>query len=72
MKVGDKVRVKSDLEFEVEYDDAAYFIEEMVVFLGKEAIITKVLYENESYGLDIDKQHEFSFTNSMLDLIESV
>ena len=69
MKIGDKVRVKTNLEFEVEYDGTAYFTEEMVEFLGKEAIIIEVINIDESYGLDIDKKQSFSFTNGMLELI---
>jgi len=70
MKVGDKVRVKSDLKIDTEYGDAD-FIEEMAVFLGKEAKILEELYE-DNYDLDIDKEHEFTFTTEMLDLVESV
>lgn len=66
MKVGDKVKVKSDLIVGGNY--RADFIEEMKVFLGKEAIIIEEIYRG-SYGLNIDIEQEYEFTEDMLELI---
>jgi len=69
MKIGDKVRIKSDLKVGNDYDDAE-FTEEMVKYLGKSATIIEVIYDDWQYGLDIDNNF-FAFTNDMLDLVVS-
>lgn len=66
MKIGDKVKVKSDLVVGGNY--MADFIPEMIEFLGKEATVVEVLYEG-SYGLDIDVYQEYEFTEDMLELL---
>lgn len=66
MKIGDKVRVKSDIVVGGNY--MADFIPEMVDFLGREATIVEVIYKS-SYGLDIDIEQEYEFTEDMLELI---
>jgi len=69
MKVGDKVKIKSDLKVGYDYEGSE-LVEEMVQYLGKEAIIAEVLHTDWEYGLDID-DNEWSWTTEMLELIES-
>lgn len=67
-KVGDKVRVKSDLETNRTYN-GCYFVSNMEIHRGRTGIITKAFGIDESrrYELDIDTQYYFS--NDMLDPI---
>ena len=68
-KVGDKVRIKSDLETEEIYN-GCHFVSQMEVHKGKIGTITCVLYESyqsRRYVLDIDNIHYFS--NDMLEPI---
>lgn len=68
-KVGDKVRIKSDLETNEVYN-GCYFISRMEGHKGKIGTITSVLYESyqsRRYILDIDNIHYFS--NGMLEPI---
>jgi hypothetical protein len=66
MKIGDKVRVKESLVVGGNYK--ADFIPEMIDFLGKEAKIVEIIYQG-SYGLNIDIEQEYEFTEDMLELI---
>lgn len=74
MKIGDSVKVKSDLVVDQLYGGAV-FVEEMVAYLGVEAKVTEILFlvvnTNEgSYGLSIDKNQEYEFTDEMLELVK--
>jgi len=69
MKIGDKVIIKSDLKSGEDYNNVD-FVEEMVKYLGKEAIIVEIVYSDWQYGLDID-DNLFSWSNEMLELIET-
>ena len=66
--VGNKVKVKSDLEVGEEYGGAE-FVPEMVEHLGKEATVVELVYgcEEGSYGLDIDEKQYWEFTDDMLE-----
>ena len=53
----------------------AIFVPEMEEFLGKGAVITEVLFpvfnaNQGSYGLSIDQEQIFEFTDEMLELAE--
>lgn len=70
-KVGDKVRVKSDLKIGEQYN-GCYFVSQMKSYRGKRGTITCVLhddYQTRRYKLDIDDN--YYFTNDMLDPIDN-
>ena len=74
MKIGTNVTIKSTLITNQIYG-GAIFVPEMEEFLGKGAVITEVLFpvfnaNQESYGLSIDQEQIFEFTDEMLELAE--
>jgi len=74
MKIGAKVTIKSNLLINKFYG-GAIFVPEMEEFLGKGAVITEILFPvtdipSKSYGLSIDQEQIFEFTDEMLELAE--
>jgi len=74
MKIGTKVIIKSNLIPNQLYG-GAIFVPEMEEFLGKGAVITEILFpmvdvNQGSYGLSIDQEQRFEFTDEMLELVE--
>ena len=64
-KIGDKVRVRDDLEKDIFYGEHR-FEEEQEEFKGKSAIINNVNKASNYYDLDIDYE-EFYWTDEMLE-----
>lgn len=52
-KVGDKVKIRKDLEVGEEYDDTL-FINDMLQYKGKIAVITYVAIDDDYYDIDLD------------------
>jgi len=74
MKIGTNVTIKLNLIPNKIYG-GAIFVPEMEEFCGRSAVITEILFpvvnEGEgSYGLSIDINNEFEFTDEMLDVVE--
>ena len=74
MKIGTNVIIKSNLIPNKIYG-GAIFVPEMEEFLGKGAVITEILFpvfnaNQGSYGLSIDQEQIFEFTDEMLELAE--
>jgi len=74
MKIGTNVIIKSTLIPNQIYG-GAIFVPEMEEFLGKGATITDILspitdVPSKSYGLSIDQEQIFEFTDEMLELAE--
>lgn len=71
LKVGDKVRVRRDLE-QNEYG-GCYFTGEMDKYKGKQATIIegfKIFSGQTCYKIDIDSPRKWSWTNEMLEDVE--
>ena len=74
MKIGTNVIIKSNLLINKLYG-GAMFVPEMEEFLGKGAVITEILFpmvnaNQGSYGLSVDQEQRFEFTDEMLELAE--
>jgi len=74
MKIGTKVIIKSNLLVNKFYG-GAIFVPEMEEFLGRGATITEILLPitdipSKSYGLSIDNEQRFEFTDEMLEFAE--
>lgn len=67
-EVGDKVRIRKDLEVGKEYNDCS-FTEDMTEFLGKEVTITYIGEQGEWYEIEEDEQRHF-WSNEMIEGIE--
>jgi hypothetical protein len=63
-KVGDKVKIREDLEVDKRYNEL-FFIKDMEEYKGKIATITRVSPVNRSYEIDIDDS-DWSWTDDML------
>lgn len=63
-KVGDKVKVRSDLVVGTSYNGFV-FVEEMKEYLGKECLVTSAT--RRCYGLNNVDSSEFAFTDEMLE-----
>lgn len=71
-KVGDKVRIKSDLvvgDYERENNGVLDFIEDMEEYVGMEATITHVYEGSGNYDLDVD-DGEYFWSIGMLEEVE--
>jgi len=72
MQIGTNVTIKLNLIPNQIYG-GAIFVPEMEEFCGRSAVITEILFpvvnENEGgYGLSVDINNEFEFTDEMLDV----
>lgn len=63
-KVGDKVKIREDLEVGKEYNDCTFIID-MEKYKGKMATITYI-YSDDSYDIDLDDGNWF-WTDEMLE-----
>lgn len=63
-KVGDKVKIREDLEVFKKYNEL-FFVKEMEEYKGKIATITRVSPIQRSYDIDID-DGDWSWTDDML------
>ena len=70
-KVGDKVRVRTGLEVDREYNDGCTFVDDMVPHMGNTATITSAWdYRGEArYKINTNR---WTWTDNMLELVESV
>ena len=69
-KLGDKVKVREDLEVGKEYNDTL-FINDMLQYKGKIAVITYVADDDGYYEIDLD-DGEWAWTDKMFeDVVES-
>ena len=64
-KVGDKVRIRKDLRIDKEYDEVSV-VDEMGTWIGEEVTISKVLAEDNGYGIKEDDGY-FLWTDSMFE-----
>lgn len=69
-KVGDKVRIRNDLEVGIMYNIRIDFSDGMVEFRGKEATVVDV-DEDGDYLLDIDNR-EYFWCDEMLEAVKEV
>lgn len=70
LKVGDKVRIRKDLEANKMYDKACLCDEDMVKYADKEAKIVSDKYSKDRYELDLDNGN-WSWSPSMLEKVET-
>lgn len=63
-KVGDKVKIREDLEIDERYNEL-FFVKDMEKYKGKIATITRVSPIQRSYDIDID-DGEWSWADDML------
>lgn len=63
-KVGDKVKIREDLEVDKKYNEL-FFVKEMEEYKGKIATITRVSPIQHSYEIDIDDS-DWCWTDDML------
>lgn len=64
-KVGDKVRIRKDLRIDKEHDEVSV-VDEMGTWIGEEVTISKVLAEDNGYGIKEDDGY-FLWTDSMFE-----